>query len=186
MRILLSLLFVLVAVPVVAQTPTVYRWVDAQGVVHYSDQPHKGATKVNLGANTTVLDFKAPKVATVAAKAAPAAAKPSYKLKILAPSPGTTLRPVNYRVHVNVRVRPALAGAALLHYQLDGKPIGKPTARTAIEMHKVYRGTHTLTVSVVGPHGEVWGQANSTFYVHQHSLLDPGRHQHVKSRGGGG
>jgi hypothetical protein len=32
----------------VAQTKTTYRWVDAQGVVHYSDTPQPGAQVIQL------------------------------------------------------------------------------------------------------------------------------------------
>src|SRR4029077_3941372 len=32
---------------------TVYRWVDEQGIVHYSDQPHANAEKVHVNAAQT-------------------------------------------------------------------------------------------------------------------------------------
>ena len=32
---------------------TVYRWVDDQGVVHYSDQPHANAEKLHVNAAQT-------------------------------------------------------------------------------------------------------------------------------------
>lgn len=166
---------------------TVYRWVDSQGVVHYSDQPHPGAKKVQTG-SLTILNFKTPAGGSSLSNAPPAetAPTPSYAVKILAPSPGTTLWPVNYKIQVNVQVTPSLRAPSLLRYQYDGKDLGKPTARTAFEMHKVYRGTHTLTVTVVGPGGRSEGQASSTFYVHQHSILHPGRRRPVNAGGGGG
>src|SRR5688572_23778255 len=36
-----------------ALSTTVYKWVDANGVTHYSDQPHPGATKLEVGAIQT-------------------------------------------------------------------------------------------------------------------------------------
>lgn len=179
-------LLALVLVPALAAATTVYRWVDSKGVVHYSDQPHKGAKKVETG-NLTILDFKTPAPvsgAQAATAGKPGHAGPSYKVKILAPSPGTTLWPVNYKVSVHVRVAPPLQGASLLRYQYDGKDVGKPTASTSLELHKVYRGTHTLTVTVVGPKGQSQGQASSTFYVHQHSILHPGRRPPLNAGGG--
>lgn len=185
MKKLLYVLLVLIAVPALAQT--VYRWVDSNGVVHYSDMPHKGAKAVQLGA-ATVLPFKVPAEATMpgASGKLHTPKAPSYKVKILAPAPGSTIWPVNYKVHVNVGVKPPLQGDAMLRYQLDGKNVGKPTPRTSIELHKVYRGTHTLTVLVVGGKGEIWGKANSIFYARQHSILHPGRPSSHKSGGGGG
>jgi len=181
----------LILVPALAVAgTTVYRWVDAQGVVHYSDQPHEGAQKVQAG-SLTVLNFKAPASSAgpeAATRPPPgeSAAGPAYQVKILAPSPGTTLWPVNYKVQVNVRVTPPLKGSSLLQYQYDGQNLGKPRAETSLEMNKVYRGTHTLTVTVVGPGGRNEGQASSTFYVHQHSMLHPGRPSHTNNGGGGG
>lgn len=183
-------LLLLALAPALAAATTVYRWVDAQGVVHYSDQPHPGAKKVETG-SLTILNFKTPPPTSgMSAATSPPSSEtgsaPSYQVKILAPSPGTTLWPVNYKIHVQVKVTPSLRAPSLLQYQYDGEDFGKPTARTEFEMHKVYRGTHTLTVTVVGPHGQSEGQGSSTFYVHQHSILHPGRRPPPKNNGGGG
>lgn len=183
-------LLAIALVPVLAVAgTTVYRWVDAQGVVHYSDQPHKGAKQVKSG-TLTVINYKTPPSSSLkAATSAPpaqTAAGPGYHVKILAPSAGTTLWPVNYKIHVRVKVTPPLQGAALLQYSYDGKNVGKPTADTRVELHKVYRGTHTLTVTVVGPKGQSEGQASSKFYVRQHSILNPQRHHPPRSKNGGG
>ncbi len=176
------LLLILIAVPALAQT--VYRWVDKNGVVHYSDQPHQNAKEVKLG-SATVLPFKVsgadqPETAPRPATASP----PSYQVKILAPAPGTTIWPVNYKIHAQVRVTPPLGGGALLKYELDGKTMGKPTHSTSVELKPVYRGTHTLTVSVLGPKGNAVATGSSKFYARQHSLLHPGRPR--RSSGGGG
>ncbi len=176
------LLLVLVALPALAQT--VYRWVDKQGVVHYSDQPHQGAQQVELG-SATVLPFKVPaqaeKPQTMPVPAS--VAKPAYQVRILAPAPGSTIWPVNYKVHAKVQVTPPPGGGVLLKYELDGKMMGKPTAHTSVVLKPVYRGTHTLKVSLVGPKGESLASGESKFYARQHSLLHPGR---PRSRSGGG
>lgn len=183
-------LLALALVPALAAAgTTVYRWVDAQGVVHYSDQPHKGAKQIKPG-RLTVINYKVPPSSSLlGASAAPpkqTTAGPGYQVRILAPSAGTTLWPVNYKVHVRVQVTPPLQGAALLQYSYDGKDVGKPTADTQVELHKVYRGTHTLTVTVMGRKGQHEGQASSTFYVRQHSILNPQRHHPRSNSGGGG
>ncbi len=55
-------------------TTTVYKWVDAQGVVHYSDQPHPNAQKLEVrGAQT----FSALPVLPSSSSAAPAEAQPA-------------------------------------------------------------------------------------------------------------
>ncbi|MGH8127702.1 MAG: DUF4124 domain-containing protein [Gammaproteobacteria bacterium] len=175
-------LLVLALVPALALAgTTVYRWVDAQGVVHFSDQPHQGAKQVKPG-SLTIINYKTPSSSSLngatSTPSAQTATGPDYQVKILAPSAGTTLWPVNYKVDVQVQVTPPLPpGAVLLQYSYDGKNVGKPTADTRVELHKVYRGTHTLTVTVVGPRGQSEGQASSTFYIRQHSILNPQRHR---------
>src|ERR1700761_8381581 len=37
---------------ITAQAGTIYKWTDADGVVHYSDQPHPGATAVQTSSGT--------------------------------------------------------------------------------------------------------------------------------------
>ncbi|HEX5314640.1 MAG TPA: DUF4124 domain-containing protein, partial [Gammaproteobacteria bacterium] len=151
---------------------SVYRWVDASGVVHYSDQPQPGAVKVDLGA-PQVIDFKAPQAlsATAPVTIVRPASSQVYELRILAPADGTTLRPVNNEVPARVAVSPPLGIGARLQYLLDGQPLGPPTRATAMRLTQVYRGTHTLTVTVLAPDDEAAGTASSTFFVHQHSAL---------------
>ncbi|MGH8428036.1 MAG: DUF4124 domain-containing protein [Gammaproteobacteria bacterium] len=169
----LSLLAVLVSALALADT-AVYRWVDANGVVHYSDQPHPGAVKVDLGA-PQVIDFKAPAPLTMTPPpitvVRPALAPQQYVLRILAPADGTTLRPINNQVGVRVAVAPPLGGNSELQYLLDGQAVSAPTTATTLLLQQVYRGTHTLTVTALGPDGEAAGSVSSTFYVHQHSAL---------------
>ncbi|MGH8273011.1 MAG: DUF4124 domain-containing protein [Gammaproteobacteria bacterium] len=181
-------LFVL-AVALPAMATTVYRWVGSDGVVHYSDQPHAGAVKVNLGA-PQVVNFKTPPPVE------PVSPPPGqqdrkhreYRVRILAPADGTTLRPANHEIQASVSVSPPLGASALLQYSLDGNPLGKPTAANQVLIQRVYRGTHHLTATVLVPGGASAGTATSTFYVHQNSILlnrhnRPGPHP---GPGGGG
>ncbi len=177
------LILVLLAVPALAQT--VYRWVDKHGVVHYSDQPHDNAKQVQLG-SATVVPFKVPDNTTDQLQTAPkpeTAPTPSYQVKVLAPAPGSTIWPVNYKVHASVQVTPPPGAGARLKYELDGKMMGKPTSSTSVILKPVYRGTHTLTVSLLGPKGKSLATGSSKFYARQHSLLHPGR---PRARSGGG
>lgn len=163
-----------------AAAPVVYRWVDAHGVVHYSDQPHAGAVKVDLG-SPSIVSFKTPPAESpVPGPATAVAGAVAYRVRILAPANGTTLRPADWRVRAAVTVTPRLGKGAALQYRLDGKAAGPPTRRTSMMLDKVYRGAHTLTVDVLGPGGKQEAQASSTFYIHHPSLLfkhrSPSRH----------
>lgn len=182
-------LFAAVLLPAVALAGTVvYRWTDSNGVVHYSDQPHPGAVKVDLGA-PQVVSFKTPSAASAAAppQHAPAPATgPAYQVRILAPADGTTLRPGNDEVAVRVSVQPSLVAGGELQYSLDGASAGPPTSATSITLQNVYRGTHVLNVTALGPGGQPAGSASSTFYVHQHSILHNRNRPGPKPPPGGG
>lgn len=168
-RVFLLLFICVVAAPVMAAT--VYRWVDSNGVVHYSDQPHQGAKKADLG-TLQVIQFHVPATEVTPPEANEGKAEaPHYKVTILAPANGTTLRPGNQQVHVRVKVVPALGPTARLQYTFDGKPLGEPTTALRALIKEVYRGTHTLQVSVLSSQGKSLESASSTFYVHQHSRL---------------
>lgn len=154
-----------------AAEPVVYRWVDKNGVVHYSDQPHPGAVEVDLGA-PQVVDFKTPATSASPAAANGARKAPQhYAVRILAPADGTTLRPANFAINVNVSVAPPLPRDFALQYDLDGSPLGQPTTSTRLHVKDVYRGVHHLSVTVLAPGGATLGSASSTFYVHHPSVL---------------
>src|SRR5690625_4154412 len=156
---LLLILVCAVALPVMATT--VYRWVDSNGVVHYSDQPHQGAKKANLE-TLQVIHFKTPPASesTSTERETKTQALPHYKVTILAPADGTTLRPANHEVRARVGVKPSLGPNALVQYQLDGKSLGKPTAALRALIKKVYRGTHTVMVTVLSAQGKSPGSAS--------------------------
>lgn len=166
-----AIALLLPALALAAANPTVYRWVDKNGVVHYSDQPHAGAVKVELGA-PQVVTFKVPATSAVpAATSTPKAAPRHYDVTIKSPANGTTLRPANFEVNVDVKVTPPLPRDYVLQYELDGSPLGEPTSSTRLRVKDVYRGTHHLTVTVLTPGGASMGSASSTFYVHHPSVL---------------
>ncbi len=185
MKRLFVLLLVVMPVVAAAAQVAVYRWIDSNGVVHYSDQPHPGAVKVNLGA-PSVVTFNTQATTPPPDVTAQKTERRHYQVHILAPSDGTTLRPADWKVQVAVSVQPPLGEGANLQYNLDGKPVGSPTQSTQVTLDKVYRGTHTLTVSVVGANGASAGQASSTFYVHHPSILIRNRERKRPSSSPGG
>ena len=150
--------------------PVVYKWVDKNGEVHYSGQPHPGAARVELGV-LSVVSFKVPPEGKAIKPVARPKALPHYRIRILAPVNGATLRPADYRVRVKVSISPALRPGARLNYALDGKTVRIGAGATALTLTQVYRGTHILTVTVRGSKGQALGRAQSTFYVHRHSIL---------------
>lgn len=171
------LVFLAIGVPIcaLAATPVIYKWIGKHGEVHYSDIPHPGATKISLG-QLSVVPFKTPSANALSANAKSESRQakqklPHYEIKVISPANGATLRPVDYRVAAQVSISPALGPGAYLDYSLDGKPVADKTSHDRLILSHVYRGTHTLKVTVRNASGKVLGEASSTFYVHHHSIL---------------
>jgi len=177
-RLLLSITsMTLLAAATLAQA-TVYKWVDENGVTHYSDQPNPGAEKVTVAPPQT---YSAPKPAPVAPRAAqpaasaPAAEPAAYRVCAIT-------RPGNDEIYLNppevvasVKLDPPLHEGHKLVLSLDGAALaGGPASGTGNWTIKpMPRGTHQLTLQVTGPDGRSICQAMVTFHVRQPSVLSP-------------
>lgn len=163
--------FALVVAAGFARADTVYRWVDAQGNVHYSDHPHPGASKVRLPPTQT---YAPPQIGQSPAPEPlpPAAPTAGYSQFTLA-SPGkeATLWYV-HEVTVTVNLSPDLRSGDTITYHLDGKTIG-PTQATSVTFKDVDRGEHTASATLNAANGASMSTGPVTFYVRQKSILSP-------------
>lgn len=163
-------LLILVAM---AHAAEVWKWTDANGVVHYSDQPGPGAKRVELNAQT----FTAPQPAAPsrsAGKTTTASPAAVYtRLEILQPSPEETITGTGGQVSVRLRVEPALASDHTLALSLDGSKVeGFPPTATEYELKEVDRGEHTLTAVINNAKGQqVMASPPVKFYVQRPSVL---------------
>jgi hypothetical protein len=169
------LLAVLTCWTLIAQA-TVYRWVDADGTVHFSDQPHQGATEIQVQEPQT---YSAPKVAPANNSAAAAAqAKPaSFRYTSCAvgsPASESTIGDVD-SVGVSVALAPGVRPTDHVSVAYDGTPLpGSGGSGTTFQITPLDRGAHTLAVTVTDSAGAVMCQSGPvTFYVRQPSLLAP-------------
>lgn len=154
-----ALLLLPFALPATAE---VYRWVDKDGVVHYTDKPPtKDAKPAQLPPIQTVpggfglrgaTGDRAGAASESAGQAgAPAAPTPT----IVSPQPDQTFRGAERTVPVSVTLaQPLPAGAGLLYY-LDGSAHNThPTQSVSYTLTNVERGSHTIAVAVVGADGK--------------------------------
>lgn len=166
------LLAVLLA-PYAASSAPIYKSVGPDGKIIYSDKPVPGAKRVDL---PPINVYKAPPApAAAAAPPPPPAQKPgSYyrRIAIVTPSPDATLWNTAYTVDVEALVEPPLNVAAghRLVAVLDGKPVGEPQAQTHFTLRDVFRGTHTVQVTVQDAKGAALLSSPAVaFYIHQGS-----------------
>jgi hypothetical protein len=173
-----AILLSMLLAPFAASPAPIYKSIGPGGKVIYSDKPVPGAKVVDLPPISVYKPPPAPPPAdAVAAPPPPEPPAPqpgsSYRrVAILTPSPDATLWNTAYTVGVEALVEPPLDVAAghRLVAVIDGKPVGEPQAQTHFTLHDVFRGAHTLQVSVQDAKGAfLISSPPVTFYIHQGS-----------------
>lgn len=170
------LLLCLPLVAAVATATEVYKWVDEDGNVIYSDRPREGAQRLEAVEVQTV---EPPPLPPARREPPPVPqARPYETVAVTSPENDATFWDTAGNVSVSVQVSPPLQGhfGHRLVVYLDGEPIAEPGMRTSFELTNVDRGSHTLRAVVIDREGkEVAASPSSTFHLHRASRLFPGR-----------
>ncbi|MCC5861806.1 MAG: DUF4124 domain-containing protein [Gammaproteobacteria bacterium] len=177
MRVISCIVLVFWSVVALAQG-TAYRWVDEEGVVHFSDRPREGAEEVRLGRPPGFSPPAIPRAPRPATPPPPAAPPTAYEsLEIIQPGQEETLWNIGGILNVSVRTRPALRADHRLQVVYDGQALEPlPAGVTSFELTDVWRGEHTLKATIVNADGQVLAESPSrTFYVQQTSIQQPQR-----------
>ena len=167
-----TVLMALLFLPLLCQADaTLYKWKDAQGTVHFSDQPQPGAEKMEVRDIQTVPAIKGPPAGLPDAKKPASPTK--YDVAIVSPANDATLHDNTGDISVRIQVTPPLRADLGHKIQLwvDGAPHGEPGATTQFTLNNIDRGTHNLKVSVLDNNGGTLASASSVFYLHRHSVL---------------
>jgi hypothetical protein len=159
-----------------AHAATVYKWVDEQGVIHFSDQPHPQAQEVE------VKDAQTYQSSTPTSSPAPTSSsnKPAPRQYTLC----ELYRPESDEVFLNtttltakLRLQPQLANGDRIYLALDGRRLTDlPTNSSEFILNEVERGTHSLFAVVLDSGGNALCTTPSvTFHVRQPSVQAPVR-----------
>lgn len=149
---------------------TVYKVVNSDGSVSFSDQPNERSETLMVPPIPTV-----PAIApgnTNFTPQAPQEDKPYTRynlLSILAPANGSAFYSGSGEVDVVLDIKPALIGGDQVQLFLDGQLIQSNNPLQS-RLQTVTRGSHELRVKLVSPTGEVYKEAASTFTVHRPSI----------------
>jgi hypothetical protein len=150
---LLWLWLLLIAFPAAAD---VFTYTDAQGNRVFTDQPHKGAQRVDIPPSNNMTATPPKSVA----KKKPAAVKPSplfhYQvLRILVPEPDATIRSMTGELIVSVNNDPALQERHTYRLLVDGKPFAEAGRSPVFPLTNIDRGTHQLSVEILDELGRI-------------------------------
>lgn len=164
----------LLAFPVFA-SQTVWKWVDGQGVTHFSDTPVAGATKVEIA--TSNRDARpAPPTYSSRPATEPVNTGPSYRnFEIWKPVPDQSFINTGGQVTVNLRVDPALQSDHQIVLTIDGRPMEGFSRNTQqFDLKNIPRGTHVAVAQIMDGRGtKLQETAPVTFYVRQESVAQP-------------
>ena len=178
MRTFIAFVAVLAAGAVMAQA---YKWVDEDGVVHFSDTPVEGAERIDLPTESRPRRQVTPSVtssAAVATSSATTAEEPTTVFKydsieIVAPAPEETLWNIEGVLNVALRVSPGLRPEDRVRVYLDGEE-SLVTSSSSFQIQEVWRGVHNIQAEIVDSTGKLMGRSlPNRFYVQQNSIAGP-------------
>lgn len=169
------LVLVLLLAPLTGLSQSVYRTVDAQGNVIFTDTPPSdgsAADRIDIQRTNTVEATRLPEPAPAAdAAATEKPAAPEYQIAITAPPNETSIPMGPGNFSVSVSVNPKLKKYDGLQLFMDGTPWGDPQRDSMWDLTNVFRGRHEITVGVINGDGETLSMSPPvTVFVHRPSV----------------
>jgi hypothetical protein len=160
------------------QAAVVYKWVDADGVVHFSDQPSPGAEKIYTSSSAGT---RSPSVAATASRYSPAGAQAAKRQSGLGYSEFSVDSPANDQtffgedvVGVHLSLTPSLKSNQSITWHLNGKQLDYSLDAVSFSLPRLDRGAYTLAATITDQQtGESESSNSVTFYVRQPSALAP-------------
>lgn len=169
-----------------SSTTTLYRWVDENGVIHFSDSPREGAQDPSQdeykvrAPNVSRSPRPRPSESTNGTSSGDADASPAVpapvgyqSLSISSPRNGDTLWNIGGILSVNLQVSPALQPGDGIVILMDGQVMTPtPSTRTNITLSNVYRGEHVLVAAIRDSNGTQQIASQPVRFVVQQSTVN--------------
>ena len=160
-----------------ASAVPVWRWVDENGTIHYSDRPVAGAERIELeGAQS----FPSAAPRPLPPRPEPrtqrdAAARQGYSsVQVTSPAEQETLWNIGSVLEVRVALQPPLQPGHRIDVYLDGQLRNVNAMSPSFTVPEVYRGVHRLRAVVLDSGGrELSSSEPVTFMVQQTSIQNP-------------
>lgn len=163
---LVWLTLLLLALPAGAQ---VYKTVDENGRVTYTDRPSEEAEQVDIRDTNVAPPVQArPDLGREQRERAQQPQALPYEVRLSSPAPDTHLTAEQRDLHVSFAANQALAPG--LHFLLlsNGSPIGGPTRDGNLTIPEIGRGEHRLVAVIADDYGDWLAESEPvTIYVHR-------------------
>jgi len=157
------------------QAAVVYKWVDADGVVHFSDQPSPGAEKIFTSSSSAGTVISAPRSSggSLQASGTSQASGLGYtEFSITSPVSEQTFFGDDV-IAVHLSLVPTLKPGQSITWHLNGRQLDYPPDAVAFSLPHLDRGTYALAATITDQSGESQSSNGVSFFVRQPSALSP-------------
>lgn len=167
-----SLMLILIGLSCFIAQAEVYKWVDEDGKVHYSDEPKSGAKVLELKPKTQNQIKLPPPVVLNQSDEKESKSKPvNYALSIQSPEQDATIRNNQGTISVVSKIEPKLMKSHFLVLFMDDVRVSEPQAKGVFELNNIDRGAHTLMVKAIDQNGKVLASSQAKqVYLHRARL----------------
>lgn len=163
----------------------VYKHVDDQGNVTYTDEPRPGAEVIDPDERSSTYSYTPPSSVSRDTSADPEPGPAYATVRIVQPGSEATVRDNQGLVDVEVALDPPLRDGHTVEFLLDGEPRGEPQASVTRQLTDVHRGEHRVAARVLDASGEILVTSEPVvFYMHQASRLQGGSAARSPNPGG--
>jgi hypothetical protein len=153
----------------------IYKWVDADGVTHYSDQASPGAEKIYTSTSSGSAGAAArPAEGLARGPKAPVTSALGYsEFTIISPASDQSFFGDEV-ISVNLNLVPSLKPRQDIAWHLNGRQLDSPPDAVSLILPRLDRGTYALAATITDQStGESQSSNSVTFFVRQPSALSP-------------
>ena len=149
-----------------------YKWVDEDGVTHYSDRPEEGAERIELSEytrNTGARLYRNTRPTAENAAANDAAPFRYDSLSVTSPGAEETLWNIEGTLTVSLVLNPGLQSGHQVRVYFDGEP--RMVSGSSLQIDEVFRGVHNIQAEVIDETGKLMIRSQTNrFYVQQSTV----------------
>ena len=148
---------------------TIYKHVNKQGNMAFSDRPQAGAVEEKLTSSQSFSwPAKLKKTLKEQAKILDGKQHVVSKIKITSPSEDQYVRSNHGVLSVSVKIQPEIKKEERLQVFLDGKAFGDSQIKEQFNLSGIFRGKHTLQVRLSDNKSYEIAKSNTvSFYMHR-------------------
>lgn len=169
----LFLLIMLSSLAIAEESKKLYKWVDKNGKVHYSDQPRKGAEEIQVR-QLPAVKMKLPQIPLQSRKSADtekqAQSNQYDSVKISYPENDSVVRNNAGIVTLSAAIQPALAKGHTISYFIDGKQVAANSRSITQQVKELTHGSHTASFKIIDDQGKTLQASDTVSFTLLHRI----------------